>query len=200
MMTRAVRKYGKNAFSVDVIEECTPETVDERERFWIAQLRTRESEFGYNCEDSGNACKTLSTETKKKIGDSRRKWWASLTQAERDTFNALRRGPYNLTDEQRQHASNIRKGVPKSPEHRAKIAASKLARGKHPKGCKCGSHGPSPKRRLTNEQVIEIQRLRKDGIDCYELATRFHVSTSTIRRACSHAFYTTPNTTPAHDL
>lgn len=137
-MARAVRKYGRENFEVVIVEECDDAIVDERERYWIAEFRTTEYEFGYNCEDGGNACKTLSEATRRKVSESRKIWWASLTEDERESYRTRLRGKRELTPEQRAHASAIRKGIPKSPEHKAKIAAAHKARvGKHQPDCGC---------------------------------------------------------------
>ena len=186
-MARAVRKYGKDNFDMYVIEECTPEVVDERERFWIAELRTQEHDFGYNCENGGNACKSLSETTRKKIGDSRRKWWASLSQEERDAHNDSRRGPRNLTEEQRQHMSVARKGILKSEEHKAKIAEAHRNRvGKHAPACRCALCRPF-RGKLSLEQRTYIKENCDGSSRSFrEFATLFSVSPQTIKRAFVH--------------
>ena len=137
-MARAVRKYGRENFEIKVIEECGDDVVDDRERYWIAAYRTTEYDFGYNCEDGGNACKSLSEETKRKIAESHRRYEASLTEEQRAQRSQRLKQRRKLTPEEREHASAIRKGVPKSAEHKAKIAASHKARvGKHAKDCGC---------------------------------------------------------------
>src|SRR3990167_6897535 len=125
-MARAVRKYGRENFEIKIIEECDDSIVDERERFWIALYRTIEHYLGYNCEDGGNACKSLSEETKHKISESRKRWWASLSEDERESYRIGLRGHRELTVQQRIRASEVRKGIPKSAEHKAKISAAHL--------------------------------------------------------------------------
>lgn len=48
----AIQKYGINAFTFEVIEECELNQLDERERFWIAYYNTYKG-FGYNCNEGG---------------------------------------------------------------------------------------------------------------------------------------------------
>ena len=49
----AIRKYGPEVFTHTVLEETTPEEVNDREMYWIATLNTKES--GYNMTDGGES-------------------------------------------------------------------------------------------------------------------------------------------------
>lgn len=53
----AIHKYGKDAFTYEVIEECNLEQLDEKEQYWIAYYNTYKG-FGYNCSEGGgnNRC------------------------------------------------------------------------------------------------------------------------------------------------
>lgn len=44
---KAFRKYGIENFSFEIIEECSPEILDEKERYWISKLNTLQPN-GYN--------------------------------------------------------------------------------------------------------------------------------------------------------
>ena len=48
----AIQKYGKDAFTYEVLEECSLEELDEREKYWIAYYNTYKG-FGYNCNIGG---------------------------------------------------------------------------------------------------------------------------------------------------
>lgn len=48
----AIQKYGINAFTYEVIEECPLEQLDEKEKYWIAYYNTYKG-FGYNCSEGG---------------------------------------------------------------------------------------------------------------------------------------------------
>lgn len=50
----AIRHYGWNNFSVEVLEICTLEELDEREIYWIATLRSNNKDFGYNMTEGGD--------------------------------------------------------------------------------------------------------------------------------------------------
>ena len=52
---RAMREYGKDCFDAEVIEDCySREELDNRERFWIANLGTTNPEIGYNVKAGGD--------------------------------------------------------------------------------------------------------------------------------------------------
>lgn len=48
----AIQKYGKDAFTYEVLEECKLEELDEKEKYWIAYYNTYKG-FGYNCNEGG---------------------------------------------------------------------------------------------------------------------------------------------------
>ena len=48
----AIKKYGVDAFNFEVIEECSLDKLDEREKYWIAFYNTYKG-FGYNCNEGG---------------------------------------------------------------------------------------------------------------------------------------------------
>ena len=48
---RAINKYGQNNFSITLLEECSDETLDEREKYWIDYYDTYRN--GYNLTPGG---------------------------------------------------------------------------------------------------------------------------------------------------
>ena len=52
---KAFQKYGLNNFIFEVIEECPPEILNEREKYWISTLRTLCHEKGYNVTSGGSS-------------------------------------------------------------------------------------------------------------------------------------------------
>ena len=46
---KAIRKYGKESFTVELLEETTVDILDDRERYWIAKLQPE-----YNMTEGGN--------------------------------------------------------------------------------------------------------------------------------------------------
>lgn len=67
----SVNKYGLENFSFYIIEECSIECLDERERYYISLYKSDNEEFGYNVEPGGaRGLKTMSEQTKNKISQS----------------------------------------------------------------------------------------------------------------------------------
>lgn len=51
---QALRKYGVENFSFDIIEECKEEELNEKEIYWIKVLNANKHEIGYNTTDGGD--------------------------------------------------------------------------------------------------------------------------------------------------
>ena len=188
-LRRAMDFHGRENFEFAVIEECTVGTIDDRERFWIELVHAMDPDHGYNSESGGNAQKKLSAETKLKISQSRKRFQETATPEQRQAFrNACRQRP-PVSAERRLKMSEARKGVPKSPEHRAKIAAAHRARkGKHAKGCSCALCHPGDRSKLTADQKLSIvQRCDGSRASMRALAKEFNVSWQTINRAYEKA-------------
>lgn len=49
----AIAKYGEDAFTYEVLEECPRELLESRERYWIEYYDTYKS-YGYNCNGGGS--------------------------------------------------------------------------------------------------------------------------------------------------
>lgn len=66
---RAIRKYGVENFSFEIIEECLDEIINEREQHWVAHFDSFNPEKGYNLTPSGryNNIEIVSEETKHKL-------------------------------------------------------------------------------------------------------------------------------------
>jgi group I intron endonuclease len=64
---RAVKKYGKEKFKKEIIEVCHPNVVNNREIFWIKELKATELNIGYNLDKGGTGGnKVVWTEEKRK--------------------------------------------------------------------------------------------------------------------------------------
>lgn len=50
----AIRKYGRSAFQVDIIEECDNSLLNDRETYWIAQFQSNDKDKGYNLSFGGS--------------------------------------------------------------------------------------------------------------------------------------------------
>lgn len=54
-LQNAMKKYGIDNFTFEVLEECTKEEYDERERYWISYYKSRNKEYGYNIMPGGES-------------------------------------------------------------------------------------------------------------------------------------------------
>lgn len=55
---KAIRKYGEDKFYIELLEECTVEELNEREKYWIAFFNSTDNRFGYNISIGGNVIRT----------------------------------------------------------------------------------------------------------------------------------------------
>ena len=55
---KAIRKYGEDKFYIELLEECTVEELNEREKYWIAFFNSMDNRFGYNISIGGNVIRT----------------------------------------------------------------------------------------------------------------------------------------------
>ena len=55
---KALRKYGEENFYIELLEECTIEELNEREKYWISYFNATNSKFGYNMSIGGNVIRT----------------------------------------------------------------------------------------------------------------------------------------------
>ena len=66
----AIRKYGKENFSIELIDFCNSwEELTEKEQYYISEYKSLQDEFGYNMTEGGDGTfgRTHSEETKEKI-------------------------------------------------------------------------------------------------------------------------------------
>lgn len=77
--TRAINKYGIDNFLFTILEECSPQELDDKEQLYIKKFNSDNQKFGYNMETGGKNYSTwfvkLSEEERKEINKKR-----SLTQ------------------------------------------------------------------------------------------------------------------------
>lgn len=51
---KAMKKYGQENFSIIVLEECSPELLNEREKYWIKEYNSTNNDIGYNILPGGD--------------------------------------------------------------------------------------------------------------------------------------------------
>ncbi len=83
MLTRAIRKYGRDAFDHEVLEECsTLEAANEAEQWWIAHFGSDDLVLGYNL-DAGGKSKNSNDSTRAKLVESTKNRFARMSDDER---------------------------------------------------------------------------------------------------------------------
>ncbi len=115
----SIRKYGEEAFRIELIETCTTTNYADRERFWIKSLNTLQP-FGYNEHEGGKGgCLNASPELRKKLSDAKKgksPWNKGLTKCD----------PRVAKNGQSISKSSI--GKPKSKSHKEAITRAKSRR------------------------------------------------------------------------
>jgi len=66
-LQRAFGVYEESAFEWKILEECSEDNIDDRERTWIAFYKSDQKEFGYNDQSGGHAMKRYSEESRRKM-------------------------------------------------------------------------------------------------------------------------------------
>jgi group I intron endonuclease len=75
LITKAIKKYSKDSFELSVLENCEDNnTLCEREKFWISELKSRDLNIGYNLTDGGEGTpgRFVSERTKKLLRGRKR--------------------------------------------------------------------------------------------------------------------------------
>ena len=114
----AIRKYGEENFSREIIEECkSSKQLYKREMFWIAYFNCK-APNGYNQTDGGESGWTHTPETRAKMSESHT--GTHLTAESRSKIATAQLGNKNSlghrhTAESRTKMSKVNKGIPKIP-------------------------------------------------------------------------------------
>lgn len=162
----AISKYSWENFTVEIIEECPVEQLNEREIFWIAEFNSKVPN-GYNLTDGGDGGSNPSEETRKRMSVAKKgkpsplkgKSLSDEARANISANHADVSGEKNSfygkhhSDESRAKMSAAKKGKPHkphSPETCAKIAASNK-----------GKHSQNKGKHLSEEHRAKIAVARK---------------------------------------
>lgn len=54
VIEKAIQRYGQNAFTFEILEECSLDELDQKEKYWISFYNTYKG-FGYNCSPGGHS-------------------------------------------------------------------------------------------------------------------------------------------------
>lgn len=129
----AWNKYGEDAFSFEVLEECGKEHIDELERWYIKELQTQDRTKGYNSEGGGRTCQEVSAETRMKLSIVRKgkkhteeaKRKMSASSMGQVAWNKGLRGVTHHTEETRRRISQTLKGREVSEYARQQISKAR---------------------------------------------------------------------------
>jgi group I intron endonuclease len=106
----AIRKYGWNKIKKYIIEKLPPTAdLNEREKYWIKEFKSRWEENGYNLTDGGDGAQNLSESSVKKRSDKLKG---------RSSWNKGK----SMPAETRKKISQSHKGKPRSEETRKKLS------------------------------------------------------------------------------
>ena len=165
----AIDKYGWENFTVEILEVCPVEMLNEREKFWIAALNSK-SPNGYNLTDGGDGQVGCTQETRAKMSAAKKgkpahnkgkkgKPHSAETKAK---MSAAHKGksPSNkgkpahnrgvkATAETRAKLSAAHKGKKHSPETIAKMSAAQKAIGNRPPSSKGRKPSPETKAKIS---------------------------------------------------
>jgi group I intron endonuclease len=57
VLNHAIKKYGKDNFKKEILEHCIDKNdMDEKEKYWISELNSRNRNIGYNITKGGDGC------------------------------------------------------------------------------------------------------------------------------------------------
>lgn len=89
---KAIRKYGEKNFYIELLEECSIEELNEREKYWISFFKSTNNKFGYNMSAGGNVTRTSRELDKNKVLELFNSGIPAFKIAKR-----LHTGVYNIT-------------------------------------------------------------------------------------------------------
>lgn len=117
-LQNAYNTYKCDNFKFYIVEECSIDMLDERERYYIALYTTNNRKYGYNIEPGGNKNKKLSDETKDKLRLANAgKILPDYVKAKISEANKGRK----ISDEHKQLLMDLHTGSHLSDETKAKI-------------------------------------------------------------------------------
>jgi group I intron endonuclease len=88
ILSQAIKKYGKEHFQKEVLEECDDSIVDSREIYWISLLNSFDRKIGYNLTKGGTGGDTTTMHPDKDSilkgrGNKIKEWHQSLSDDEK---------------------------------------------------------------------------------------------------------------------
>jgi len=165
LLMRAIKKYGKENFSVHVLQWCnTKWDLNARERAWILMYDAVHSPEFYNITPGGDGTGA---------GEDHPMYGVQHTEETRQKMRKAHLGKH-LSEETRKkmsenHADQSGKNNHRYGYHYTEEEKRKLSRANS---------------KLTENQILEIVELRKQGFSQTEIAQKFGVVQQTISKIC----------------
>jgi len=125
-LQKAWNKYGKGNFKFEIIEECTINELDDKEKYWIKHYNSANFNYGYNMAYGGRDGSNLTEESKKKISETLKGHIVSeetrkKIKEKRKTQTNTNKGK-KFSDEARQNISLAHIGIKLSEETKKKVS------------------------------------------------------------------------------
>lgn len=116
LLSKAFTKYGKENFIKEILEVCdTKEQLNEREKYWIENLNSRDNNVGYNIAEGGMGGNTYTEETKKRVSNLMKN--RIFSEETRKKMSLVRKGIFKHSEETKEKLSKTHKGKKLSKEH-----------------------------------------------------------------------------------
>lgn len=80
-LQKSWNKYGENNFEFEILEECSEEELNEKERYYIDLYNTMNRDYGYNLKSGGQDKNYVTEYVKNKISESNKKYYEEHPEA-----------------------------------------------------------------------------------------------------------------------
>lgn len=195
-LPRAIRKYGFENFQFEILEECSIDELNDRERWYIAQYHAH-GPHGYNQDDGGDQAAHYNKLSDDLVSEIIQKLKTSLDNSDDigdefgvsgRTIRSINSGESCRRDNEvypirpplwtLEDTSNAMYQI-KADEHSCKICGAKT----YVKNCLCVECAHKAQRRAERPEALELARMIKDN-GFKNTGKKFGVSDNTIKKWC----------------
>ena len=157
-LQKSWNKYGENNFEFEILEECSEEELNEKERYYIDLYNTMNRDYGYNLKSGGQDKNYVTEYVKNKISESNKKYYEEHPEAKiKSSINAYKQWSNPEIKAKISGANNYMYGKTHTEEARRKISEAQKGH-------------VSKYRNKTPVFCIELNKLFEDSvIACREL-------------------------------
>lgn len=157
-LQKSWNKYGENNFEFKILEECSEEELNEKERYYIDLYNTMNRDYGYNLKSGGQDKNYVTEYVKNKISESNKKYYEEHPEAKiKSSISAYKQWSNPEIKAKISGANNYMYGKTHTEEARRKISEAQKGH-------------VSKYRNKTPVFCIELNKLFEDSvIACREL-------------------------------